>query len=229
MFCFFLFFFLIQSNTYQVCELDEFLNNYEHEGMDEFISHEEFMATREPLPEEFIKKADEFTEPIKPTEYAKDGDITRLLRQVPGVLGHVATFPKSYSAPKTLKQPDIILNDRIPILLSEEFFKFHPDPVDETTDLSNCEGDTNSNHGSSSSGYNGKNDNDGNGARTEANNRRRFWTVFSDSNFDEVTVEAMKKCTISEQKSKAVNLKSAQKYYTPYEIYMKKRGNLEKH
>lgn len=227
----FRFSFFIQSktmSTYQVNDLDEFLNNFD-DGMDEFISPEEYLATREPLPEEFIKTPDEFSEPIKPTEYAKDGDITRLLRAVPGVMGHVAAFPKSYNAPKTLKQPDIILNDRIPILLSEKFFKFHTDPVEETTDLSNCEGDTNSNHGSSSSGYNGKNDNDGNGAKTEADIRRQYWTVFSDSEFNDVTVEAMKKCKISEQKSKAINVKSAQKYYTPYEIYMKKRGNSKKH
>lgn len=140
------------------------------------------------------------------------------------------------------------MNDKIPILLSEKFFKFNADPVEETTDAKHfTEGegeDGDSNNGICSNGYNdnngnGKNSNGRKGSKTEVDFKRQFWSVFSDSDFDHfdfnnsdddndnaipvTTVNEMQRCTISEAKPN--NGKPARKYYTPYEIYMKKRGN----
>lgn len=71
--------------NYQTCDLEEFLNTIDDDN-DEFISHEQYLQTREPLPEEFISTPDEFLEPFDgKQEYARNGDITRLLQSVPGI------------------------------------------------------------------------------------------------------------------------------------------------
>ncbi|XP_055320840.1 uncharacterized protein LOC129577548 isoform X3 [Sitodiplosis mosellana] len=211
-----------EKAMYQTCDLDEYLKSYAYD--DDHISPEEFLQTREPLPEETIRTPEEFLEPLHPSEYAKDGDITRMLRNMPGILPAVVNFPNGYVQPKPLEQPDVIFNDRIPILLSEKFFKFRNDFVEETTDVSNCTDDgDDANNGNNSNGYNGKN------AQNEmVNAKRQFWTVFTDTDFDElsaVPVNEMQRCTIADGEKSTVNKKSAQRYYTPYEIYMMKRGN----
>lgn len=134
-------------------------------------------------------------------------------------------FPKTYVQPKPLKQPDIILNDRIPIMLSEKYFKFDPLPVSETTDASNVtDGDDDKNN-DNGIGYNSKNVKAASASKTGADYQRQFWTVFSDSDFDEIPVREMERCTIAEGEQATVNKKPTQRYYTPYEIYMKKRGH----
>lgn len=213
---------------YQICDIDEFLKTVD-EGVDEFMSHDEYVRTREPLPEEFIKTPKEFLEPLESPGLVKEGDITRMLQNMEGILPACERFPRSYVPPQPPNQPDIIMNDRIPILLHEKFFKFPADPVEETSDVSNSTD-------GSSSGYNGKNNGNDLG-QTEADYRRKFWTVFSDTDFDcidfsgsdednnTVRVEEMQRCSIAETEQKASNKETVRKYYTPYEIYMMKRGN----
>lgn len=146
-----------------------------------------------------------------------------MLRDLPGILPPAMDFPKSYVQPKPLKQPDIILNDRIPIMLSEKYFKFDADPVGETTDVSNCTDGDDEKNGNNSSGYNGRNAKVASAGKTDY--KRQFWTVFGDSDFDEIPVKEMQRCTIAEGEQAPVTKKPTQRYYTPYEIYMKKRGN----
>lgn len=59
----------------QTYEMEDFLNSFVPE--EEYISHEEYWRTREPLPEETIRVPEEISVKLEPSEYAKDGEITR--------------------------------------------------------------------------------------------------------------------------------------------------------
>lgn len=210
-------------------------------GDDEYITPEEFMRVPAMpdhtirIPEEFVAKND-----IDKTEHAKNGDISRLLQVVPGILPPVECFPASYVPPVAAKQPDMIMTDKIPILLHEKFFKFKEDPPLEPEEMSDMNNTTDIDHSGGSSiscvdcnGNKSKLNNKGktnagsndSDRKSEADIRRRYWTVFSNSDDESnnVPVKEMHWLNIENDKPKT----SVKQYYTPYEIYMKKRGNKE--
>lgn len=59
----------------QPYEIDDYINSFVPE--EEYIPFDEYLRTREPLPEETIQTPEEFLVKLDPSEYAKDGDITR--------------------------------------------------------------------------------------------------------------------------------------------------------
>lgn len=199
-------------------ELEDFLKTFEADNVG-FIQPEEFLKIRPKMPEETIKTPEEFlVHEIESTttKRLKQGDITRLLQTVPGILPPVDSFSRSYIPPRPVQQPDMILNDKIPILLHEKYFKFKEPAniigtaadVDNNSDSNCCE----SNNGSS------------NGQKTP-DIQRQFWTVFSDSDFDNCNDEMMETQQRDFKVGTEISSEAKTKYFTPYELYMKKRGN----
>lgn len=110
-------------SNFQVCDLDEFLENDA-----EFMSPDEFLASLPPQVEESVEIPEELIfhhSMLNESEKIVEGEITQMLRIAPGILPPVDSFPKSYKPEKPTKLPDVIENDRIPILLNEKYFKFH--------------------------------------------------------------------------------------------------------
>ncbi|XP_031641279.1 uncharacterized protein LOC116352673 [Contarinia nasturtii] len=174
----------------------------------------------------------------------KNGELTRLLQNTPGILAPIDCFPKSYVKPTPEEQPSIILDDRIPIFLGREYFRFDRDPEPNEVDDDNGENDANNgndNIGANSinSSHNwslGETDTNRNSSESDTNvgremtvadYRRQFWTLFSDSEDVESPVATpVEKVKESKMVDNSVVPKEIKKrYYTPREIYMMKRGN----
>lgn len=132
----YLFFFLSSKmSDYQLCTMEEFLNDD-----DAFQSPDEFLQSLQPnvveeqiqIPEEHIYQ----NAMLNKSEKMVEGEITQMLRIAPGILPPVDSFPKSYKPPKLADQPDFIpqgRHNKFPIFLDEKYFKFH-DSDDESRD-----------------------------------------------------------------------------------------------
>lgn len=197
-----------EKQSYQICELDEFLQTLENDNG--YTSPEDYMKTiepikkAEPMPDDYI-----IAESTIDVPKSHEGEISKILRTAPGILPPTDRISNlnSYqnSNRKQLKQPDFIpsgIGNAIPILLSEKFFKM-PEMIvnmNITNDLDkSCSGNSRRND---SSGY--SNDN---------SFEQRFSTVFIDDNSSD-------DCNVHQEpipKPKPV-------YYTPKQIYAMKRG-----
>lgn len=112
------------TSEYRVCSLEEMMENMDDGDDDGFLQPEEYVPTSLPVLEETIPD-DTFDDIASTPSVYKEGDISKLLNELPNCLSDGNGFPKSWYKPhKPRKHPDIILDDRIPILLSEKFFKF---------------------------------------------------------------------------------------------------------
>lgn len=122
--------------NFQICNLEDFLDLEDND----FISPDKDLESLQPkvdetptIPEEYICRNSMQDESPKMVE----GEITQMLRMAPGILPPVNSFPKSYKPTKPVNLPDFIPNDRqnkIPILLSEKYFKFHGSDDDSGDD-----------------------------------------------------------------------------------------------
>lgn len=184
---------------YQFCDIDiEEMWDVDDDENNEYISINEYIQSVEALPEESIKIPEEYQDlsPMDSSDVCKNGDISRMLQSVPGILPAVDRFPPNYIPPTPEEQPDIIINDRIPILLHEKYFTF-PETYGG-----------NSNNGSSSS----------NTSSTEV-------LGFSEEDNNAVPGETSQIGIHAQIERKPMNTNSDRKYYNPKEIYMMKRGN----
>lgn len=189
------------TSEYRVCSLEEIMENMNDCDDDGFLQPEEYVPSSLPVLEETIPDDffDENDIASTPSVY-KEGDISKLLNELPNCLSDGNGFPKSWhKAPKPRKHPDIILDDKIPILLSEKFFKFNNMPEQHSA-IASCSNGNSSNMG------------------------QRFPTVFSDSDEDNSTVQLdLSQVAAIQPEQKPIN-GSNREYYNPFEVYMNKRG-----
>lgn len=186
-------------DKFKMVELDEFDCLYDQNDSNQHISIEEYMETTEPVPEELIRIPDEFVVQVgatEPTEYVKDGEISRMLRNTPNILPPVECFGKNYKPPKPLVQPDVIMTDTIPIFLHSKYFQFPKEDSDESSTV----------YGKKSWTTFSDSEEDNSKVSTELMRRCQI-------------AEGEPKVTNTKQQ------KPEQKYYNPREIYMMKRGN----
>lgn len=183
----------------------------------DYISIEEYMKTSEPVPDENIRIPKEFDIPItEPTDFVKDGEISRLLRNTPNILPPVDNFGKNYVPPKPVKQPEVIFTDKIPIFLDAKYFKFNKSNEEQLNE-----------------NVNKKVNEKVNKKVNETQKGKSSWISFSDdddedNNDDTKAAELIQRCQIDEHETKETKekpKKPVQRYYNPFEVYMMKRGN----
>lgn len=197
--------------NYQICDLEEFMQT-----VDEVESHEQY---HQPTVKETIKMPDDYiitTSKFNATNVAKEGEISQLLRITPGIIQPMHCFPKSYIPPTLPNQPDVILNDKIPILLHEKYFKFH---TDEPQNHQNV--DNKMNNFDTLTTDNRKIEKS-KSVTTVNNLTDCFSTVFCDSDEDNSNVDHQNDNT---PKVKNKDCRPEQKYYNAREIYQKKRAS----
>lgn len=178
--------------------LEEYVESFAAED-DEFISPQ-MMAPIERMPDEVIHKQQELVQENEVRSHCNE--ITRLLQNTPGILQPVERFSKSYVKPKPEKLPSIILDDRIPIFLGEEYFRFPKDPKPQVDNDDQV------------SGYTKSSDND---KSKEKIKESEFWTVFDDDDFDQ------NKATPAQMVDDAL-ANQMPRFYSPKEVYMMKRN-----
>lgn len=129
--------------NFQVVSLAEFLAHDNNELDDGFASASEYVRERAP-PEQIHHPSIYDDRFIQSTESSKlrIGEITQLLQNTPGTIGHVDKFPETSVIHETNDDtPDIILTEKIPIFLGRKYFEFqHPQDDDESAESSDQEG-----------------------------------------------------------------------------------------
>lgn len=212
--------------NYQICDLAEFMQTVD-DGIDELMSHEQYLETIQPTVKETTEMPDDFTAistEFNATNIAKEGEISQLLRITPGIIQPVHCFPPSYIPPKPLNQPDVILNDKIQILLHEKYFKFHIDEPKHHDDVANEMNNFDSiTMVSDNTTRNEKRDEH---VTTINDLTDCFSTVFCDSDEDNSNVQ-INSNNENYNTPKIINRerRQEQKYYNAREIYQNKRGN----
>lgn len=123
--------------NFQVISLKEFMVLDNNELDDGFASASEYVRERA-APEQIYHPSvydDQFLNPVESNEL-RIGEITQLLQNTPGTLGHVDKLPETSVIDETNDDmPDVILNEKIPIFLGDKYFKFqYPEENDDDVD-----------------------------------------------------------------------------------------------
>lgn len=186
---------------YRVCSLEEFLNKLSDCDDEGFAPPEDYVSYTVPVAEEAMAAYTFEQDNDDASTQWKEGDISKLLKELPNCVKNVECFPNDYVPTKTRKQPAAILDDKIPIFLDEKYFKFRDNPNGNQLnpmllDLDKC-----------SSG-------------------QQFLTVFSDSDEDNnsVKLETTNYRTALKEDEPVNNIAQQRQYYNPFELYTKKRG-----
>lgn len=192
---------------YRVCSLEEFLNKLSDCDDDGFAQPEDYITYTVPVVEEAMPVYTHEDDNNDASTQWKEGDISKLLKELPNCVKNVECFPKDYVPAKTRKQPAAILDDKIPIFLDEKYFKFRDNPNDKQPNPMSLE------LGKGSMG-------------------QQFLTVFNDSDSDEdnssVKFETTNCRTALKEDKPVNNITPQRQYYNPFELYTKKRGKNNK-
>lgn len=99
----------------------------EYELIDDYLYRQN---ARKP-PKYIGKFSSSYDEAVKepPSNELKPGDITRLLQNVPGILGYANEMQKSVDVYAKQEQPDMITTESIPIFLNEKYFRTPVNPT----------------------------------------------------------------------------------------------------
>lgn len=126
--------------NYQLCDFSEFMSALDGPD-DDLMSPEEYLKLSEPLSEEPVNVPREFvnTRPEK-TALAKEGETLRMVRNTPGILPPCDGFGKNYKPAKLHQQPDMILDDKIPVILNSKYFQFKKSPKVDHTEFNDFDG-----------------------------------------------------------------------------------------
>lgn len=190
---------------YRVCSLEEILNNISDCGDEGFASPDDYVSYTVPVVEEAMPVYTYEEDNNDASTQWKEGDISKLLTELPNCIKSAECFPKDYVPAKTRKQPSVIFDDKIPIFLDEKYFKFRDNPNEKQMNPMSLD------LGKDSTG-------------------QQFLTVFSDSDEDNSLVRfETTNCRTAVKEEKPVNkIEQQPEYYNPFELYMKKRGKNNK-
>lgn len=105
--------------------IEQMLNDPdEYESADDYLRKRN--AMRPPPSFEYMTYSDDDIATKEETsDTLKPGDITKLLRNAPGILGYAGKMEESLQPCSPDDQPDMITTERIPIFLSEKYFQGH--------------------------------------------------------------------------------------------------------
>lgn len=215
-----------------LCDFEE-LKEYTYstdDGGDDFISHDEYIVMQQPEVPVSVPMPDDYIDEHSTIDFpsSKDGEISRLLRNTPGIVPPVDRFSHRYVPPKPTKQPAVILNaivNSVPVFLDEKYFKFHKDSDSERMNAMVVDQFNNLNASSSSSGRSGyhtrKLDGSSNNSNSTQDNEKYRLTLSSD---DESEEGNLKITSNSKNGSSNAAVKNEKVWYNPRQIYDMKRG-----
>lgn len=191
---------------YRVCSLEEFLNKLSDCDDEGFAPPEDYVSYTVPVVEEEMPAYTYEQDNNDASTQWKEGDISKLLKELPNCVKNAERFPEDYVPVKTRQQPAVIFDDKIPIFLDEKYFKFRDNPNEKQSNQMLLD------LGKDSTG-------------------QQFLTVFSDSDEDNNSVkfDTTNRRTSTVKEDKPVNnIAHQRKYYNPFELYTKKRGKNNK-